>query len=170
MAQKKTYPLVSSNTNHTPRQGVGKQRIRLKRNNEPIESINQAKETSVLEEVIQEGARRLLQAAIEHEVAEYIACFQNIKDEQGRRKVVKNGFLPERSILTGIGPLAVKKPRVRDNREGEFFTSTILPRYLRRVPSLDNLIPTLYLYLPGISWKPWKPSWVRPPKGFQPTP
>ncbi len=79
MAQKKTYPLVSSNTNHTPRQGVGKQRIRLKRNNEPIESINQAKETSVLEEVIQEGARRLLQAAIEHEVAEYIACFKTSK-------------------------------------------------------------------------------------------
>ncbi len=84
--------------------------------------------------------------------------------------VVKNGFLPERSILTGTGPLAVKQPRVRDKREGETFTSTILPRYLRRVPSLDNLIPTLYLYLPGISWKPWKPSWVRPPKGFQPTP
>ena len=145
MAQKKTYPLVSSNTNHTPRQGVGKQRIRLMQNNEPIESKNQAKETSVLEEVIREGARRLLQAAIEHEVAEYIACFQNIKDEQGRRKVVKNGFLPERSILTGIGPLAVKKPRVRDKREGEFFTSTILPQYLRRVPSLDNLTPTLYL-------------------------
>ena len=139
-------------------------------NNEPIESKNQAKETSVLEEVIREGARRLLQAAIEHEVAEYIACFQNIKDEQGRRKVVKNGFLPERSILTGIGPLAVKQPRVSDKREGEFFTSTILPRYLRCVPSLVNLIPTLYLYLPGISWKPWKPSWVRPPKGFQPTP
>ena len=79
MAQKKTYPLVSSNTNHTPRQGVGKQRIRLKRNNEPIESINQAKETSVLDEVIQEGARRLLHAAIEHEVAEYIACFKTSK-------------------------------------------------------------------------------------------
>jgi transposase-like protein len=114
-------------------------------NNEPIGSKNQGKESSVLEEVIREGARRLLQAAIEHEVAEYIACFHNIKDEQGRRMVVRNGFLPERSILTGIGPLPVKQPRVRDKREGETFTSMILPRYLRRVPSLDTLIPVLYL-------------------------
>ena len=96
-------------------------------NNEPIADKNQGKEPSVLEEVIREGARRLLQAAIEDEVAEYIACFQNIKDEQGKRMVVRNGFLPERSILTGIGPLVVKQPRVRDKREGEFFTSSILP-------------------------------------------
>jgi len=60
--------------------------------------------------------------------------------------VVKNGFLPERSILTGIGPLSVKQPRVRDKRkEKEVFTSAILPRYLRRIPYLDNLIPALYL-------------------------
>jgi len=115
------------------------------KNNEPIADKNQGKDASVLEEVIREGARRLLQAAIEHEVAEYIMCFQDAKDEQGRRMVVRNGFLPERSILTGIGPLPVKQPRVRDKREGEIFTSTILPRYMRRAPSLDNLIPTLYL-------------------------
>ncbi len=144
MARKKTYPFVVA-TPHTPLGKGGKRRIRLMQNNEPIESKNQGKETSVLEEVIREGARRLLQAAIEHEVAEYISCFQNIKDEQGRRMVVRNGSLPERSILTGIGPLPVRQPRVRDKREGEFFTSNILPRYMRRAPSLDNLIPTLYL-------------------------
>lgn len=81
----------------------------------------------------------------EYEVAEYIICFQDIKDEHGKHMVVRNESLPERSILTGIGPLPVKQPRVRDKREGETFTGTILPRYLRRVPALDNLIPTLYL-------------------------
>jgi len=71
--------------------------------------------------------------------------FCDITDENGRRMVVRNGFLPEHSILTGIGPLPVKQPRVRNKQEGEIFTSALLPRYLRRVPSLDNLIPALYL-------------------------
>ena len=81
----------------------------------------------------------------DNSVMDRIMCFQGIKDEHGRRMVVRNGFLPERSILTGIGPLPVKQPRVRDKREVEFFTSSILPRYMRRAPSLDNLIPVLYL-------------------------
>jgi transposase-like protein len=72
--------------------------------------------------------------------------FSGIRDENGRRMIVRNGFLPESSILTGIGPLPVKQPRIRDKRENkESFKSAILPRYLRRIPSLDNLIPTLYL-------------------------
>ncbi len=101
---------------------------------------------SFLEEIIREGARKLLQAAIEKEVAEYIEGLRNMTDAGGRKMVVRNGFIPERSILTGIGPIQVKQPRVRDRREKkEAFTSSILPRYLRRVPSLDNLIPTLYL-------------------------
>jgi transposase-like protein len=58
---------------------------------------------------------------------------------------VRHGFLPERELLTSIGPLSIRQPRVRDKREGKAFTSAILPRYMRRVPSLDNLIPVLYL-------------------------
>jgi transposase-like protein len=100
---------------------------------------------TLLEEIIKEGARKLLQAAIEHEVSVYVDLFKEIKDEKGRRVIVRNGFLPERSLLTGIGPISVKQPRVRDRRREESFTSAILPRYMRRVPSLDNLIPTLYL-------------------------
>ncbi|NBJ14833.1 MAG: IS256 family transposase [Dehalobacter sp. 4CP] len=118
------------------------------KNNEPVAQKNQEKEEpqSVLEQILREGARKLLQAAIEHEVAEYISIFSEAKDENGRHMIVRNGFLPERSILTGIGPLPVKQPRIRDKRENkETFTSAILPRYLRRIPSLDNLIPTLYL-------------------------
>ncbi len=83
------------------------------KHNEPVETKNQEKEESqsLLEQIIKEGARKLLQAAIEHEVAEYITLFSEIKDENGRRMVVRNGFLPERSILTGIGPIPIKQPR-----------------------------------------------------------
>jgi len=116
------------------------------KNDEPVGRKNQAAEkNTVLEEIIREGARKVLQAAIEHEVGVYIDMFKELKDENGRRMVVRHGFLPERDLLTGIGPLSIKQPRVRDKRSGKAFTSTILPRYMRRVPSLDNLIPVLYL-------------------------
>ena len=115
------------------------------KNDEPVGKENQAEKNSVLEEIIKEGARKVLQAAIEHEVGTYIDMFKELKDESGKRMVVRHGFLPERDLLTGIGPLPIKQPRVRDRREGKTFTSAILPRYMRRVPSLDNLIPVLYL-------------------------
>lgn len=99
----------------------------------------------VIEEVLREGARRMLQAAIENEVAEYIESHQQIQDENGYRKVVRNGHLPERELITGIGPIKVRRPRVNDKRKGERFTSKILPPFMRRVPSIDNLIPCLYL-------------------------
>jgi putative transposase len=115
------------------------------KNDEPISKKNQVEGSVLLEDIIREGARKVLQAAIENEVAAYLDLFKEVKDGKGRRMVVGHGSLPERSILTGIGPLIIKQPRVRDKREGEHFTSAILPRYMRRVPSLDNLIPTLYL-------------------------
>lgn len=105
---------------------------------------------AVLEEILQEGARKLLQAAIEHEVMEYMDRYQHIIDENGHRLAVRNGYLPEREILTGLGPISVKQPRVDDRRlrgrkDAQPFTTAILPRYMRRVPSIDNLIPALYL-------------------------
>jgi len=117
------------------------------KNDEPIDRKKQAEESvgSMLEKIAREGARRLLQAAIENEVMEYIEQFKDIKDEKGHRMVVKNGKGRERAILTGIGPLIVRPQRVNDRREGNSFTSAILPRYMRRVPALDNLIPVLYL-------------------------
>lgn len=116
------------------------------KNNEPVGKKNQEEgKKSLLEEIIREGARKLLQSAIENEVRAYVDLFKELKDEKGRRIVVRNGSLPERSLLTGIGPIPVRQSRVRDKREGEMFTSAILPRYMRRIPSLDNLIPTLYL-------------------------
>ena len=100
---------------------------------------------SALELIIREGACRMLQAAIENEITEYIERFKDERDLRDRHLVVRNGSLPEREIVTGIGPLRVKQPRIYDKREGKAFTSNILPRYMRRVPSIDALMPVLYL-------------------------
>jgi putative transposase len=99
-----------------------------------------------LDEVLREGARRMLQDAIEAEVADYVEEHQRERDPgSGHRLVVRNGALPAREILSSLGPIPVEQPRVRDRREGRKFTSAILPPYLRRAPSLEALIPTLYL-------------------------
>jgi len=98
-----------------------------------------------LEELLRKGARDLLQQAIQNEVAEYLEKHAALRDDRGRRQVVGNGSLPERELVTGIGKVRIRQPRVRDAREGERFTSRILPTYMRRVPSVDALIPALYL-------------------------
>ena len=102
-----------------------------------------------LTEVLRRGAGELLQHAIEAEVAGVLAHYEALKDEEGRQRVVRNGYLPERSIQTGIGAVTVRAPRVRD-RVGELkFSSSLLPPYLRRTRSLDELLP--WLYLKGLS-------------------
>lgn len=105
---------------------------------------------SVLEQVTREGARKMLQLALENEVEEFIEKHSNLKDENGKKVVTKNGYMPERDIVTGMGPLTIIQPRIDDRNLKEHcnndrFTSNILPRYLRRIPSIDNLIPVLYL-------------------------
>jgi transposase-like protein len=97
-----------------------------------------------LEQLIAEGARKMLQAAIEQEVAEYLQAHQGRRTAEGQAAIVRNGHLPERQLVTGVGPIPVCQPRVR-HRQGGTFTSAILPEYLRRVPSIDTLIPALYL-------------------------
>ena len=97
-----------------------------------------------LEQLLREGARKLLQAAIENEVADYIQLHKDRLDENGQRLVVRNGHLPEREVVSGVGPIPVCQPRVRHRDQGRF-TSAILPKYMRRVPSVDALIPALYL-------------------------
>lgn len=115
-------------------------------NNKVIDLKKQEEESkSALERLISEGARRMLKEALEVEVAEYIEKHAHLRDGNGRLVVVRNGSLPERELVTGVGPLEIKQPRVRDGREGEKFTSAILPPYMRRVPSIDALIPALYL-------------------------
>ncbi|HEV2731173.1 MAG TPA: IS256 family transposase [Terriglobales bacterium] len=100
---------------------------------------------NMLEETLRQGAQRLLAKAIEQEVEDYLQEHAQERDERGHRLVVRNGSLPERTIQSGIGPIALQAPRVNDRREGRRFSSAILPPYLRKVPSLENLIPTLYL-------------------------
>jgi putative transposase len=106
----------------------------------------------VLTEILRDGARRMLAEAIEAEVATSIDAHAHLKDPSGRRQVVRNGHLPDRTIPTGIGAIAVKQPRVHDRRppeQREKFTSAVLPPYLRRTKSLEELIP--WLYLKGLS-------------------
>ena len=102
-----------------------------------------------LTEVLRNGARALLAQAIEAEVAALLASHTEKRTEDGRQRLVRHGHLPEREIMTGIGPVAVRCPRVRD-RLGEGaerirFSSAILPPYARRTKSLEVLIPILYL-------------------------
>ena len=106
----------------------------------------------VLTEILREGAQTLLVQAIEEEVADWIERHADLKDENGHRLVVRNGRLPKRQITTGIGQVDIEQPRVHDRRppaEAEKFTSKILPPYLRKTKSLEELIP--WLYLKGIS-------------------
>ena len=102
-----------------------------------------------LSEVLREGARALLSHAIEAEVAEYLARHRDQKDSAGRARLVRNGYLPQRTIQTGIGEVLVKAPRVRDRIGRLHFSSSILPRYLRRTKTIEELLP--WLYLKGIS-------------------
>jgi transposase-like protein len=146
MEREKAYPNGESAKTHSSLLEAGRKDTPMN-NDEPIGEKKQVEETpgSVLEQIIREGARRLLQAAIENEVAEHVERLKELKDEKGHRMVVKNGSSPERTLVTGVGPLAIKQPRVYDKREGESFTSAILPRYMRRVPTIDTLLPVLYL-------------------------
>jgi transposase-like protein len=105
-------------------------------------------------EVLRTGARKLLAEALEVEIEDYIAHYKELRDNQNRRRVVRNGYLPEREVQTGIGPVAVKIPRARDRQPDREpgalrFTSSLLPPYLRKTRSMEELIP--WLYLKGIS-------------------
>ena len=94
----------------------------------------------------------MLTQAIEAEVSEWIEGHAHVTGDEGRRQVVRNGYLPKRTITTGIGSIEVEQPRVLDRRakqEAEPFSSKILPPYLRKTKSIDELIP--WLYLKGVS-------------------
>ncbi len=104
-----------------------------------------------LTEVLRNGARSLLAQAVEAEVAEFLAKHSALKTASGLSRMVRHGHLPEREVMTGIGPVGVRQPRVRDrgvaaeNAARIRFTPTILPPYARRSRSLEVLIPILYL-------------------------
>ena len=124
----------------------------MRESSERIVSLPAASSQDVLTSILRQGAQRLLAEAVEAEVAEWIEGHRHLNDEQGHRQVVRNGHLPQRTLMTGVGPIELKQPRVLDRRpteEAEPFSSKILPPYLRKTKSIEELIP--WLYLKGIS-------------------
>ena len=107
-----------------------------------------------LTDVLREGARELLATAVAAEVSEFLATHAHLLDDEGRQRLVRHGFLPEREVMTGIGKVAVKVPRVRDRGADKTganirFSSSLIPPYLRKSKSVEELLP--WLYLKGIS-------------------
>jgi len=105
-------------------------------------------------DVLRTGARKLLTEALEIEIEGFLSQYREFRDNQEHQRVVRNGYLPERDIQTGIGPVAVKVPRARDRQPDHEsgpirFNSSLLPPYLRKTKSMEELIP--WLYLKGIS-------------------
>jgi putative transposase len=124
----------------------------MRESTNPIVSLPAASSRDMLTSILRDGAQRLLTQAVEAEVAEWIELHQHVQDQGGHRQVVRNGHLPQRTLVTGIGPVEVRQPRVLDRRpapDAESFSSKILPPYLRKTKSIEELIP--WLYLKGIS-------------------
>ena len=103
-----------------------------------------------LTDLLRNGAKRLIQEAIELELQALLKNYNNVTDFSGRQTVVRNGYLPEREILTGIGPVSVQVPKVRDRSgNGVKFNSALVPPYIRKAKSIEATLP--WLYLKGIS-------------------
>lgn len=113
------------------------------------EELNPALVKDSLTEVLRNGAKKILQEALEIEIETFLEGYRELTLSDGRRRIVRNGYHKQRSILTGIGPIDAEVPRAYD-REGSLnFTSSILPAYLRKTKSVEELLP--WLYLKGIS-------------------
>src|SRR6201988_2393478 len=117
---------------------------------------------SLLDEIVRDGARQMLAAALRAEVAAYVEGFTDLVDENGYRLVVRNGYHGEREVLTGAGAVAVRAPRVNDKRvdpetgERQRFSSAILPAWARKSPQMAEVLPVLYLH--GLSSGDFAPA------------
>ena len=101
-----------------------------------------------LTDILRSVARRVIEQAVDAELAALLAAHCEETTEDGRARLVRHGHLPEREVMTGFGPVAVKVPRLRDRGDGAErirFTSSILPPYLRKARSVEELLPWLYL-------------------------
>src|SRR3954449_5916031 len=121
-----------------------------------------AADSSLIDEIVREGARRMLAAALQAEVDEYIARFADWRDEAGRRLVVRNGSAQPRQVLTSAGAVEVQAPRVNDRRVDEVtgerarFSSAIVPPWARKTPKITEVLPLLYLH--GLSFGDFVPA------------
>ena len=103
-----------------------------------------------LSDLLREGAQRLIRRAVEAELKTFLDEHESERDGEGRRAVVRNGYQPEREVLTGIGPVRVQVPKTRDRRrEGRCFRSELLPPYLKKARRVEAVLP--WLYLKGVS-------------------
>ena len=147
---KQAYPWLS-------RRHLGVLETRHNQEDTPVEqdtgSLTERPDRSLprwpLDEVVRQGARQLVQRAVEVEVELFLERYQYLMDDQGHRQVVRNGYRPVRTLVTGAGPVEVATPRVDDRvlaRHGEArFTSALIPPYLRRTKHIEELLPVLYL-------------------------
>ena len=112
--------------------------------------LRQPEEQDLLSSMLREGAQRLIAQALQAEFDEFMSRFVAQRDELGRAAVVRNGFQPEREVLTGLGAVGVRVPKARSRtEEAAVFRSTLVPPYVRRAKSLDAALPWLYLH--GVS-------------------
>lgn len=119
-----------------------------------------------LSDFLKESAQKMLKVAVEAEVNEFLVPYNTMCLSNGSKRVVRNGYLPEREIQTGIGNIKVSVPRVRDRNNNEIsFSSNLIPQYMRRTKTIDVLLPLLYLK--GISTKDFSSSF-EPILGFNP--
>lgn len=103
-----------------------------------------------LDDIIRRGARQVIQQAIEAELTQLLDHYENVKTLSGQRTVVRNGYLPERDVLTAVGPVTVTVPKVRDRSgSGVKFNSALVPPYVRRSARVSAALP--WLYLKGVS-------------------
>lgn len=117
---------------------------------------------SLLDEIVRDGARRMLAAALQAEVAAYVERFAHEVDEHGHRLVVRNGYHAPRVVTTAAGAVPVRQPRVNDRRvdeatgERKRFASAILPAWARKSPQVAEVLPLLYLH--GLSSSDFAPA------------
>ena len=108
--------------------------------------------SSLIDQIVREGARQMLAAALQAEVAAYVGQFADVRDEDGRRMVVRNGTAEPRTVLTSAGAVKVTAPRVNDRRtdpdsgQRMRFSSAILPPWARKTPQVTEVLPLLYLH------------------------
>ena len=118
--------------------------------------------SSLIDEIVREGARRMLAEALQAEVDAYSAAHAAERDENGRRLVVRNGYHQPREVLTSAGAIEVTVPRVNDKRtdpdtgERKRFSSAIVPPWARKTPKITEVLPLLYLH--GLSSKDFGPA------------
>ena len=117
----------------------------MKKNN-VISLENPEENSDLLTGLLRSGARDLITQAVQAELSEFLSRYEEVTDDLGRKQVVRNGYLPQREIMTGLGPVDIKVPKTRD-RSGQkiHFRSELLPPYIKRTQSVETVLPWLYL-------------------------